>query len=198
MLTRACLGLALTAATAASAAGYQADSQLAFVDVRLQGGLHAMQGYGAALTLMCGDIGTKEQHVVDTWSDAGIVLGLRALANHVDAKLDAGPDYEAHLIGGAIVGGIGFYLGGEDHLEVVIGYGRGRAADGTSSSFDKAGSFATYLAEIGWYRTWDAWQLGGNIGWSIDSLKLDSPAGGAIFKAKAQGVDAAFSIGYRF
>jgi hypothetical protein len=191
MLLRALLPLAAVAACAAS----DAESELTFVDLRAHGGLVASNGRGAALTLMCGDIGSKEQHVVDMSQDLGIVIGLRAVAQHVKAKLDAGPTLEENILGIDLCGGIGGYVDAQNLLELVAGYGFGQNSDGTASGFHKRGSTKQLSFELGWYYTMAKhYQIGALVGFEHDSIKYNT----GDYKAKAQGANLAIELGYRF
>jgi hypothetical protein len=196
MLLRALVPLLAAAACCA----VDSESELTFIDLRAHGGLVDTTGHGAALTIMCGDIGDKDQHVIDTWRDVGVVLGVRGLAEHVKAKLDVGgPTLQENILGLNAMGGIGAYIDAENLLEIVAGYGFGQSSDGTASGFHKNGSTKQLSLEIGWYHTMAKhYQLGALIGFSHDTLKLDSPTGGAVFRAKSQGLDLAVELGYRF
>jgi hypothetical protein len=193
------IAAALLVAQCLPAMASDSEPELSFIDLRLQGGLVANSNHGAELTLMCGEIGDKDQHVVDTYRDAGIVIGIRGLWDHVNAKISGGPDIQLNLMGVGICGGAGFVIDQEDHLEIVAGYGLGRAFDGTSSNLTKLGSYSQLTGEIGYYHTWaQHWQIGGLAGYSYDNIKLDAPDGGGAFPAKAQGFDLKLALGYRF
>jgi hypothetical protein len=191
MLLRALLPLAAAAVVAAS----DAESELTFVDLRAHGGLVASNGRGFAVTLMCGDIGDKEQHVVDMSQDLGIVIGARGIAQHVKAKLDAGPTLEENILGIEACGGVGAYVDPKNLLELVAGYGFGQNSDGTASGFHKRGSTKQLSFELGWYYTMAKhYQVGALVGFEHDSIKYS----GSGYKATAQGANAAVELGYRF
>src|SRR5258707_569841 len=90
-LAAAVAAMAALAASATPASASDSESELSFIDLRVHAGVNATNGHGGALTLMCGDIGDKDQHVIDTWRDIGVVIGLRFDAQHVKAKTDGGP-----------------------------------------------------------------------------------------------------------
>ncbi len=177
----------------------ETESELTFADLRLQGGVTCTNGVATSLTLMCGDLGDKDQHVVDAASDFGIVLGIRFRAANLDAKLDAGPTVSRNLLEGVGLLGIGYYAGPTDHLELAVGYGLGETSHNAMSSFSKDGKTKVLLGELGWYHTMAKhFQFGVSAGFTVEKLSLDAPAGGAAFDAKAQGLDASVGIGYRF
>jgi hypothetical protein len=195
--SRLAAALAALAVSALPALASDAESELSFVDLRLHGGVNATNGHGGGLTLMCGDIGDKDQHVVDTWRDIGVVVGLRFEGEHVKVKLDGGPTLQENVLEGDIVGGLGIFVDQEDLLEIVVGYGLGEHSDGTRSGFHKRGSTRKLLGEVGWHHTFSKhWQVGALIGYEIVTMKFtDVPVE---VKGKAQGVNAAISFGYRF
>jgi hypothetical protein len=172
--------------------------ELTYGDLRLAGGFYADHPYDASLSLVAGNIGEKDPHATDAWADAGIVLGLRVMANRVPVKLSVGgPEYKARLVGGELMLGLGIYLDEEDHMEILIGYGKGQTSDITSSSLHRNGSFTSYNGELGLYHTFfKHYQVGGTLGYSYDKVKIDGVEGS--FTGKANGVDLDASIGYRF
>jgi hypothetical protein len=171
--------------------------ELTYGDLRLAGGFYADHPYDASLSLVAGNIGEKDPHATDAWADAGIVVGIRAMANRVPVKLDVGGGYKARLAGGELLLGVGIYLDEEDHMEGLIGYGKGQTSDITSSSLHRNGSFTAYHAELGLYHTFAKhYQIGGILGYSYDKVKIDGVSG--VFTGKADGLDLDVSLGYRF
>jgi hypothetical protein len=128
--------------------------------------------------------------------DLGIVIGLRGVAQHVKAKLDAdGSTIQENILGLEACGGIGAYVDPQNLLELVVGYGFGQNSDGTSNTFHKRGSTKQLSFELGWYFTMDKhYQIGALVGYEHDSIKYSS--GG--YKATAQGANLAAELGYRF
>jgi len=176
-----------------------AESALRFVDLRVQGGVTATDGEAASLTLMAGDIGNKDQHVISMDADMGIVIGLRGQVSEVTAAFEDIPgDIDLKLGGGAVMGGLGFYLGKNSHAELLAGYARGvGSTTGSTAWEDRDASYFQYLGELGWYYTWNSHvQIGVTAGYSVIKIKYDTPTGDE--KAKADGVDAALSLGFRF
>ncbi len=172
-------------------------SELEFVDIRLAGGLHADRVNGTDLTLMAGNIGDKTQHTVDTWSDAGIVIGLRALYDVDYLRISNAPNYKARLLGLDLVGGVGFLVNDVDDLELVAGLGRGETSDATVSKIKKVGTFTELMGELGYYHPIGPVLIGGNVGFSYDKLKIDGPQGGS-FSGKVTGLDLKLAVGWRF
>ena len=118
--------------------------ELTYGDLRLAGGIYADHPYDASLSLVAGNIGEKDPHATDAWADAGIVVGLRLMANRVPVQLSVGgPDYKARLVGLELLLGIGIYLDEQDHMEFMIGYSKGETSDITSSSLHRNGSFTS-------------------------------------------------------
>jgi hypothetical protein len=183
----------------ASASGLaHAESALSFVDLRVHGGLAQNDGAGGHLTLMAGDIGNKSQSVLDLDADMGIVIGLRADFTRVTAKITDVPDTVTELGGGSFVGGLGFYVDKNSHVELLASYGKGWTSTSGTPWGDRDGAYTTIAGELGWYYTMGKhYQLGVVAGWSQSKLKLDAVGGGKI-DGVAQGVDAGVSLGYRF
>lgn len=185
-----CLALASAAAQ---------ESALRFVDLRVQGGVTVDEGQAASLTLMAGDIGNKDQHVISLDADMGIVIGLRGSTGEITADFEDGPgDIDLKFGGGAFMGGLGFYLGKNSHAELLAGYARGvGSTTGSTPWEDRDAKYYQYLGELGWYYTWSSHlQLGITAGYSVMKVKYDTDVGEE--KAKAQGIDAALSLGFRF
>src|SRR5688572_33493962 len=96
-----------------------AESALAFLDLRAQGGVTLTEGQTASLTLMAGDIGNKDKHVISFDADMGIVLGLRGqLAEVSFERSDGLGDLDMKLGGGTFLGGLGFYISDNIHAEL--------------------------------------------------------------------------------
>lgn len=177
-----------------------AESALSFVDLRAQGGLTLNDGQAASLTLMAGDIGNKDKHVISFDADMGIVIGLRGqLAEVTFERSDGLGDLDMKLGGGAFLGGLGFYIGPRIHAELLFGYARGLGSTTGSHPWeDNDTKFTQYLGEFGWYYTWSTHvQVGVTVGYSLLKVKYDDPSIGEI-KGEADGVDAALALGYRF
>jgi hypothetical protein len=175
-------------------------SALRFVDLRAQGGVTVDDGPTANLTLMAGDIGNKNRHVITMDADLGIVLGLRGQVADVTAERDDGlGDLDLTLGGGTLLGGLGFYLGERSHAELVFGWAQGVGTTTGSHPWDERDTrFTQYLGELGWYYTWNvAVQVGVTVGYSVVKVKHDDPVAGRI-KAEADGVDAGIALGVRF
>lgn len=177
-----------------------AESALTFVDLRAQGGLTLNDGETANLTLMAGDIGNKDKHIISLDADMGIVLGIRGQVSQVTFERNDGlGDLDMKLGGGTFLGGLGFYLGKNSHAELVVGYARGLGSTTGSNPWDDDDTkFTQYVGELGWYYTWDTHiQVGVTVGYSLLKVEYDDPLIGTI-KGEADGVDACLSLGYRF
>ena len=119
------------------------ESALRFVDLRAQGGVTLQDGATANLTLMAGDIGSKDKHVITLDADMGIVLGLRGQLAQVTFKRDdGGEDLDMKLGGVTFLGGLGFFLGPNSHAELVVGYARGVGSTTGSHAWDESDSRA--------------------------------------------------------
>jgi hypothetical protein len=177
-----------------------AESALTFVDLRAQGGITLQEGTTANLTLMAGDIGNKNKHVISLDADMGIVLGLRGqLAQVTFQRDDGGEDLDMKLGGGTFLGGLGFYLGPNNHAELCVGYATGVGSTTGSHAWDERDTeYKQYVAELGWYYTWsNHLQLGVIAGYSLMKVEYDDPLLGTI-EGEADGFDASISLGYRF
>lgn len=177
-----------------------AESALRFVDLRAQGGITLQDGATANLTLMAGDIGSKDKHVISLDADMGIVLGLRGqLAQVTFERDDGGEDLDMKLGGGTFLGGLGFFLGPNSHAELVVGYATGVGSTTGSHAWDERDTeYTQYLAELGWYYTWSSnIQVGIIAGYSLMKVEYDDPLIGTI-EGEADGFDASISLGYRF
>jgi len=177
-----------------------AESALRFVDLRAHGGLTLNDGETANLTLMAGDIGNKNKHVISLDADMGIVLGLRGQLSQVTFERNDGlGDLDIKLGGGTFMGGLGFYLGTNSHAELVVGYARGVGSTTGSNPWDDNDTkYTQYMGELGWYYTWSTnIQVGVTVGYSLLKVRYDDPLIGEI-KGKADGIDATLAIGYRF
>jgi hypothetical protein len=193
------LRLAVLACLATGAVS-AAESALRFVDLRAQGGLALNDGQTAALTLMAGDIGNKDRHVISLDADMGIVLGLRAqLAKVTFKRDDTGADLDMKLGGGTAMGGLGFYLGPNSHAELLVGYARGMGSTTGSHPWDESDTkYSQYLGEFGYFYTWsNHLQVGVTVGYSLMKVTYDDPLIGDI-DGETDGFDAAIAIGYRF
>jgi hypothetical protein len=176
------------------------ESALRFVDLRAQGGVTLSDGQSAALTLMAGDIGNKNKHIISLDADMGIVLGLRGQLSEVTFERDDGlGDLDIKLGGGTFMGGLGFYLGTNSHAELVVGYARGIGSSTGSHPWDDDDTkYTQYMGELGWYYTWSTnIQVGVTAGYSLLKVKYQDPLIGQI-KGEAQGIDATLAVGYRF
>ncbi len=192
-----CLSVIVCVSVLATAHG--AESALAFVDLRAQGGVLVSESPAASLTLMAGDIGNKDKHVISLDADMGIVIGLRGLMSQITAKYEDLPgDIDLDIGGGSFLGGLGFYLGKNSHAELLVGYGGGAGTvDGSHPWDDKVAKFTHLQAELGWYYTWSTHvQVGVTAGYSIIKVKVDTTAGDE--EAEADGFDAGLALGYRF
>lgn len=177
-----------------------AESALRFVDLRAAGGVTLNDGESASLTLMAGDIGNKNKHVISLDADMGIVLGIRGqLANVTFERNDGGDDLEMKLGGGTFMGGLGFYIGTNTHAELVVGYAKGIGSTTGSHAWDDDDTeFTQYMAEFGWFYTWSTnIQVGVTVGYSLMKVEYQDPLIGTI-KGEADGFDATLAIGYRF
>jgi hypothetical protein len=195
---RTCSHLAVLAYLAIGSVSAE-ESALRFVDLRVQGGATATDGEAASLTLMAGDIGNKDQHVISLDADMGIVIGLRGQVAKVTADFEkGGGDIDLKLGGGTFMGGIGFYLGKNSHAELLAGYARGvGSSTGSTPWADRDAKYYQYLGELGWYYTWNThMQVGITAGYSVMKITYEADTGDQ--KAKADGVDAALSLGFRF
>jgi hypothetical protein len=178
-----------------------AESALRFVDVRAHGGLTVSDGETVNLTLMAGDIGNKDQHVISLDADMGIVLGLRGQVAEITAERDDGlEDFDVKLGGGTALGGLGFYLGKRSHAELVFGYAKGvGSTTGGNPWSDRDTKYTQYLGELGWYYTWSTnIQVGLTAGYSVMKLKYDDAVLDQTIKAEAKGFDGSVALGFRF
>jgi hypothetical protein len=178
-----------------------ADSEMNFVDVRLEEGIAATSGQGTAVTVMAGDIGDKEQTDDGGPSDLGIVIGLRASSRLVRAKVNGLPDNDIAILGGAAVGGFGLYLDSQDHMELTGGYELGVASDhGRTGLQGRDGTSRGYLFELAYFHTfrhlWNL-QLGALGGYEHTKAAITMRSGSEVAPT-AQGLDLAIEIGYRF
>lgn len=192
-----CLSLVVCGLATATAHG--AESALAFVDLRAQGGVLVGESPAASLSIMAGDIGNKNKHVISLDADMGIVIGLRGLMSEITAEYEDLPgDIDLDIGGGSFLGGLGFYLGKNSHAELLAGYGGGAGTvDGSHPWDDKVAKYTHYQAELGWYYTWDTHlQVGLTVGYSLIKVKVDTTAGDE--KAETDGFDAGLALGYRF
>jgi predicted outer membrane lipoprotein len=193
------LRLAVLALVAVGTA--QAESALTFVDLRVQGGVTADDGEAASMTVMAGDIGNKDNHIISFDADMGVVLGLRGQVSKVTAERDDGlGDLDLTLGGGTLMGGFGFYFGKHSHGELLFGYARGVGTTTGSTPWDQRDtSFIQYQGEIGWYYTWETGlQLGLTAGYSVIKATWSDRVNDVDVKAEAKGIDGALSLGYRF
>jgi hypothetical protein len=191
--------LSLVACGLVSTAMHGADSALRFVDLRAQGGVVATEGTAASLTIMAGDIGNQDKHVISLDADMGIVIGLRGLVGKISADYDELPgDIDLEIGGGSFVGGLGFYLGKNSHAELLAGYGGGvGTVDGSHPWDERVAKYTHIQAELGWYYTWGTHlQVGVTAGYSLFKVTVDTTAGDE--KAETDGFDAGLALGFRF
>ena len=179
--------------------GHAEESALSFVELRAGGGVTVSNGEIVSLSLMAGDIGSKDQHIISLDADMGIVIGLRGQMSNVTAKrIDGLGDLDLKLGGGTAVGGLGFYLGKNSHAELLVGYSRGVGTQtGSGPWSQRDSSYTQLLGELGWYYTWNNhFQIGLTGGYS--QIKVTWDNAGTDVDAKAKGIDAGLSLGYRF
>jgi hypothetical protein len=179
--------------------GHAAESALSFVDLRAGGGVTVSNGETVNLTLMAGDIGNKDQHIISLDADMGVVIGLRGQMANVTAKrADGLGDLDLKLGGGTLMGGLGFYLGKNSHAELLFGYARGVGTQTGSGPWDERdSSYTQFLGELGWYYTWNSHLLVG-ITAGYSQIKVTWDNAGTDVDAKAKGIDAGIALGYRF
>lgn len=179
--------------------GQAAESALSFVDLRAGGGVTVSEGKTVNLTLMAGDIGNKDKHVISMDADMGIVIGLRGQMAEVTAKrIDGLGDLDLKLGGGTLMGGLGFYLGKKSHAELLFGYARGVGTQTGSAPWDERdSSYSQLLGELGWYYTWNSHLMVG-ITAGYSQIKVTWDNAGTDVDAKAKGIDAGIALGYRF
>lgn len=192
-----CLSFAACSLVTITAHG--AESALRFVDLRAQGGVSANEATVASLSVMAGDIGNKNKHVISLDADMGIVIGLRGLLGQITAEYEDLPgDIDLDIGGGSFLGGLGFYLGPNSHAELLAGYGGGACTvDGSHPWDERVAKYTHYQAELGWYYTWRTHiQVGVTLGYSLYKVKVDTTAGDE--KAETDGFDAGVALGYRF
>ncbi len=192
--------LAALAAVVGCSSVAVAESELSYEDLRVQGGFAMNKGEYAAVTFMAGDIGDRDQHVIDLTSDLGIVLGARGVAGAIQAKVQNSDDVVFSELGVQFLGGLGFYLGPDDLVETLGGYQVGVSSVTGKVALDhRDGRYTGYLIELGYYHTFGktGFQLGlvGSFENIKDSFSVES---GDKIQAKAKGVDGGVSIGYRF
>jgi hypothetical protein len=176
-------------------------SALSFVDIRAQGGVTVNQAPAVSLTLMAGDIGNKNPHVITMDADMGIVIGFRGqAADGVNVEYqEKGGDVDVTLAGGTVLGGLGFYLNKYSHAELVFGYARGIGSTTGDMPWDNRDTkYYQYLGEIGWYYMFDElMEFGITAGYSVIKAKVEQ-ANGISEKADTHGVDAGLVLGVRF
>ena len=193
--------LLLTCSATVCLSQVYAESALSFVDLRAQAGVAQTEGQSGSLTLMAGDIGNKDQRVLTMDADMGIVLGLRGSVAETTAKRkDNNADLDLKLGGGAIVGGLGFYLGKNVHMELAGGYGQGvGTTTGDNPWNDRDSRYKMYLAELGLYYTMNnGIQFGVIVGGSIVKVTFDDVVTSTKVKAETEGFDGSVALGYRF
>jgi hypothetical protein len=196
MMTKTLLTLSTSLCLAQMVA---AESALSFVDLRVHGGIAQTDGTAGHVTLMAGDLGNKDQHVITIDADMGIVLGFRGTVMETIAKRDDNSaELDLKLGGGAIVGGLGFIVGKSAHMELCGGYGQGVGTLTGDTPWDYRDSrYKTYLAELGWYYTDDSGiQFGLIVGYSV--VKVTYNDVNTTVKAEVKGFDGSISLGFRF
>jgi hypothetical protein len=192
------LAAVLGGATAAHAA-----SEISYEDLRVQVGSACNQGEALAFTFVAGDLGDKDQGVMDFGSDFGLVLGLRVEMARVPGAVQVvnpGSDIALNLLGGELLGGFGYYVGKNDIVEFLVGFSIGISSEAGQTAFNhRDGRYTGYSAEFGWYHTFGRsnFEVGAVVGVERvhDSFALGS---GDTFPVRAQGFDAALVFGYRF
>ncbi len=191
------------AAVLGCASAAHAESEISYEDLRVQVGSACNQGEALAFTFVAGDIGDKDQGVMDFGSDFGLVLGLRAVIARVPGAVQVanpGSDIALNLLGGELLGGFGYYAGKNDIVELLAGFSVGISSEAGQTAFShRDGRYTGYSLELGWYHTFGRSdiQLGAVVGVERvhDNFSLGS---GDSFPVHAQGFDAALVFGYRF
>jgi hypothetical protein len=195
--------LATLAAALGCATAAHAEAEISYQDLRVQVGSACNRGEALALSMVAGDIGDKDQGVMDFGSDFGLVLGVRAEIARVPGAVQVvnpGSDIALNLLGVALLGGFGYYASRDDIVELLVGFSLGVSSEvGQTALSHRDGRYTGYSAELGWYHTFGRsdLQLGVVIGVERvhDSLSIGS---GDSFPVHAQGFDAALVFGYRF
>jgi hypothetical protein len=187
----------------AGARVFAAESEVSYEDLRVQAGSMCNNGEQIAFTFMAGDLGDKDQGVVDIGTDFGFVLGVRGVIGRAAATVEvvnSGPDIALNVLGGEVLGGLGYYLGKNDILEFLVGLSLGVSSEtGQTALNHRDGSYSGYTGEIGWYHTIDRTNF--VLGLVVaaerihNTLKLQS---GDDFPVRAQGFDVTLAFGYRF
>ena len=195
--------LTALAVMAGGATAAHAESEISYEDLRLQIGSASNQGEQLAFSFVAGDLGDKDQGVLDFGSDFGLVLGVRGMIERVPGAVQVvnpGSNVALNLLGGALLGGFGYYAGRNDVVELLVGFSVGISSEVGQTAFThRDGRFTGYSIELGWYHTFGRsdYEMGVVIGAERvhDSLALGS---GDSFPVHAQGFDAALVFGYRF
>jgi hypothetical protein len=195
--------LATLAAALGCASAAHAESEISYEDLRVQAGSACNQGEEVAFTFVAGDIGDKDQGVLDFGSDFGLVLGLRLEIARVPGSVEVinpGPSIALNLLGGEALGGFGYYAGKNDVFELLAGISMGISSEVGQTAFDhRDGRYTGFSLECGWYHTFGRsdYEFGAVVGYERihDSLTIGS---GDSFPVHAQGVAAALVLGYRF
>ena len=176
-----------------------AQSKLEFVDLRLQGGLVETQGYGGALTLMAGNIGTKDP-MLEVPDDLGLVLGLRGSLAHQRVK-DGDDQIDTNLAAAHVLGGFGYYVNKRQHCELYVGYGLGRPTlTADHGGFHNDGNATVWTAECGWHYTRKSGTQFGIVGgwsWTRVEFQPAEETSPSVF-AQANGFNLMVSVGHRF
>lgn len=195
--------LATLAAALGCASAAHAESEITYEDLRFQIGSACNQGEEMALTWVAGDIGDKDQGVLDFGSDFGLVLGLRMVIARVPGAVEVinpGPNIALNLLGGEALGGFGYYAGKNDVVELLCGIGLGISSEVGQTAFDhRDGRYSSLSLECGWYHTFGRsdYEIGAVVGYERDHDSLTIGSGDS-FPVHAQGFSAALVLGYRF
>lgn len=181
----------------------RAESEISYEDLRIQTGAMCTTGESVSVSLMAGDLGDKDQGVIDFGSDFGFVLGVRGVIGRVAGAVQVrspGSDISLNLLGGEVLGGFGYFIDKSDIIELLVGYTIGVSSEaGQTALSHRDGRFTGYSGELGWYHTLGRSNLviGGVVGFERIHNTMTLGSGDA-FPVHARGVDAALVLGYRW
>jgi hypothetical protein len=194
MSKAACALLAVSALASA-----HAESALEFLDLRVQAGIVETRNPGGAITLMAGNIGDRDNHVMDPGADFGIVIGLRTSLSRLHAHDDE-TDVDVNFCAAGPVGGIGYYVSKRQHIEFVAGWQAGRPTVlSEHGGFHNDGYGTIWSGEMGWYYTFKKGiQFGLVGGWSWTHFTAHATPDSDAISGSSNGVGLAGSLGYRF
>lgn len=169
-----------------------------FVDVRMHGGLVENKNVGGGITLMAGNLGMHDA-TIDVPDDVGVVLGLRGSASRL-RMADGDDDRDTNVANITGLIGFGYYINRTQHAELCLGYGRGLATDRAKhGGLHNDGKTTVWSGELGWYRTSKrGYQLGVLSGWSWTKADFNADANLPKMTYASNGMNIAFSLGYRF